>query len=218
MFSLDPSNKDFLNSIDLMIKIIGCLGGGVIFFIGYKRYVKEQTWKRNEFVASEIKTFTNDPLVRNAMFILDWKERYIQLFPDKPIYSERFEIVDREILKNALVFYQENDQNVEMKFTEVEVAVRDTFDHFFNYFERFYQFIDSGLLTKKELEPYLSYWINSLSIGMNTKVLTVIHIFIESYGFTGTQKLFLEFGIDIRPSASVKSKTQISPSEVSSSQ
>lgn len=219
MFSLNPSNKDFLDSIDLILKFFGTVGGGLVFYIGYRRYVKEQVWKRNEFVASEIKTFTNDSVVKNAMFMLDWEKRYIQLFPDKPNYTERFAKVDRKTLINALVIYKEKSvKEEEPKFTENEVAIRDTFDHFFNYFERFYQFIDAGLLSKKELEPYLNYWINSLTNWMNPDARHVIYKFIDSYGFTGTQKLFLEFGKDIHPSAIVESTIQISPSEVGDSQ
>ena len=176
-----------------------------MFFIGIKRYIREQTWKRNEFVANEIKLFTSDSMVRNAMYILDWGSRYIQLFPDKPNYDDRFVKVDRQILKKSLQFHGLRiKEDGKERFTGTEVAIRDTFDHFLSYFERFYQFIEAGLLTKKELEPYLIYWINSMANDMEEDARNVIYHYINSYGFSGTQKLFNQFGKDIVPKTDIR--------------
>lgn len=206
MFTLTPGDEDFIESINLLFKLIGGAGGLLLFFIGVKRYIRDQTWKRNEFFAKEIKDFTTDVMVKNAMYILDWGARYIQLFPDKQNYEDRYVKVDRDILKKALQFHELRiKEEGKERFTATEVAIRDTFDHYLNYFERFYQFIEAKLLTKKELEPYLNYWINSLTVQMEESSRNVIYHYINSYGFTGTQKLFKEFGKDIFPKTDVKS-------------
>lgn len=206
MFTLDPSNSQFLPTLDIILKIIGGAGALLLFFIGIQRYIKEQTWKRNEFVANEIKQFTSDIMVRNAMYILDWGSRYIQLFPEKPNYSDRFVKVDRNILNKALQYHKLRiKEEGKDRFTETEVAIRDTFDHFLSYFERFHQFIQAGLLTKKDLEPYISYWIKSISNGMEESTRNAIYHYIQSYGFTGTQNLFKKFGKDILPKTDIDS-------------
>jgi len=204
MFSLDPHNKDFIGTLDFLLKLFGGLGGFYLFFIGFRRYKKDQTWKRNEFVAKEIKEFNSDKMVINAMFILDWAERYIELFPDKSDYDERFIKVDRTILKKALQFHGLRvKQDGYDRFTKTEVAIRDTFDQFLLYLERFYQFIEAGLITADELKPYLNYWINGLSNEIEEDVRNVIYHYIDKYGFIGTQKLFMEFKKEIMPKTDI---------------
>lgn len=145
-------------------------------------------------------------MIRNAMYMLDWGSRYIQLFPEKPKYADRFVKVDRDILNKALQNHSLRiKEEGKDRFTETEVAIRDTFDHFLSYFERFYQFIQAGLLTKKDLEPYIRYWIKSISNGMEESTRNVIYHYLQSYGFTGTQNLFKKFGKDILPKTVIDS-------------
>ncbi|HLP56079.1 MAG TPA: hypothetical protein VK151_13670 [Fluviicola sp.] len=200
MFTLNPNDDNFLNTLTFLLKLFGGLGAFYLFFIGFRRYKKDQTWKKNEFVAKEIREFTSDKIVRNAMFMLDWGERYIELFPNKESYSERFAKVDRNVLMLALQPHELRiKEHNKDRFTEIEVAIRDTFDHFLAYFERFYQFIEAGLITEVELEPYLNYWIKTISTDIEDNVKYAIHHYINRYGFSGTQKLFRIFGKDILP-------------------
>jgi hypothetical protein len=210
MFTLDPNNNSFLETINFILRLFGGIGGFYLFFIGFKRYKKDQIWKRNEFVAKEIKEFTSDKMVRNAMSILDWGERYIELFPNKINYDERFEKVDRNILKAALQFHEHRNKEIgKERFTTTEVAIRDTFDHFLSFFERFYQFIEAGLITKKELEPYLNYWIKTISNDMEEDVRNVIYHYVDKYGFSGTQKLFEKFNANIKPSTNISTTSDL---------
>lgn len=205
MFTLNPTDKDFLETLNFLLKLLGGVGGIVLFCIGLTRYIRDQKWKRSEFVAKEIREFTSDFMVRNAMYMLDWGSRNIHLFPDKPNYEDRYVHVDRIVLMKALQFHElrikEEDKD---RFTAEEVAIRDTFDHFLSYFERFYQFIEAGLVSKEELEPYLNYWINSLACEMEENSRNVIYHYINQYGFTGTQKLFKIFEKDIAPVTDIK--------------
>ncbi|MBO9573771.1 MAG: hypothetical protein J7497_16415, partial [Chitinophagaceae bacterium] len=88
--------------IELVLKIIGGAGAFVLFLIGLKRYQKDQIWNRQEFIAREMKDFQNDPSVKNALLMLDWEVRHIQLFPDKEKPEERYVIVDRQLFCRAL--------------------------------------------------------------------------------------------------------------------
>ena len=204
MFTFDSQNSEFINSMDLLIKFIGGVGTLVIFGIGLKRYKKDQTWRKNEFVAQEIKSFNNDPKAQNAMWMLDWKARKIELFPDKYFYHERSVLVNRQILTKALIYHKElkgvsDDQE---KFTEIEQAIRDTFDRFLSYFERFEQFTITGMIKPNEIQPYIQYWINKISINEqdneNEKIFKkTLYKYIDKYEFSGTKKLFQRFNENI---------------------
>ena len=200
MFSLNPWDSHFINTVEFILKIIGGGGAFILFFIGFKRYKKDQTWKRSEFVAKEFNDFNSNKTVRNAMYMLDWGSRKIELFPDKLLYADRFAIVDRKILESALIYHElrikvpNND-----RFTEVEVAIRDTFDHFLSYFEKFDQFIIAKLITVEEIAPYLKYWVITITENMNESTREILYNFINEYGYTGTQDLFAQFKKSILP-------------------
>ncbi len=200
MFNLDPCNCNFLNTLDFLLKLIGGIGGVVLFFFGYYRYSKSQTWKKNEFVANEIRDFNSNKMVRNTMSMLDWNKRYIELFPDRPEYKERFFRVTRATLRSALLSHK-----IKEKFKKEEVAIRDHFDCFLDYFEKFQQFIEAGLISKKELKPYLKYWIKRIGDDIEPNVKNTIHHYINEYGYSGVQELFREFGQDILPKTPVES-------------
>ena len=204
MFTLNPACDNFLETLDLFIKLLGGAGALVLFFIGIRRYGKEQTSKRKEFVANEMREFTSDKMSRNAMLMLDWTERDIRLFPDKEKYNEQFEKVDREVLKKALQFHELRvKENGKEQFTPIEIAIRDTFDQYLSYFERYWQFVEADLLTPADLYPYLEYWIEAISIRMEEDVRNVIWHYINSYGFSGTQNLFKAFQRNISPNTDI---------------
>ena len=200
MFTLNPHDPAFLNTLDFLLKLTGGIGGFTLFIVGFRRYFKEQTWKKNEFVANEIKEFNADIKVRNTMYMLDWNKRYIELFPDKPDYKDRFVRVTRDTLKSAL-----QSDKIKGKFTKDEAAIRDHFDNFLDHFEKFQQFIEAGLITTKELEPYLRYWIKRISDDIEPDVKNTIHHYINEYGYTGVQEFFKKFGKNIIPTTPLES-------------
>ena len=200
MFDISSNNPNLLNSLEFLLKLIGGIGTLYIFIEGLRRYSKEQTWKRNEFVAERAREFNANKMVQNTMFMLDWGKRYIELFPDEPTKQNRYVKVTRTTLKAAL-----QSHRLKQKYKKEEVAIRDNFDCFLNYFEVFEQYIEAGLLTSKELEPYLKYWIITISDEIETDVRNTIHHYINEYGFKGTQNLFKRFGKDIIPKTTIES-------------
>ena len=141
----------------------------------------------------------------NVMYILDWGSRCIELFPRKANYNDRFVKVDRQILKSALQFhgFKTTDPTTD-RFTREEVAIRDNFDRFLSYFERFEHFVEAGIITTEELRPYLQYWINTISEEIEDHVKNFIFHFIEKYHYKGTQKLFKAFDKDIFPKTNIE--------------
>jgi hypothetical protein len=205
MFTLNPYDKEFLDTLGFLIKLIAGGGGLYLFFKGLQRYLKDQTWRRNEFVAKEIKDFTSDPMVKNIMSILDWGSRYVELFPAKANYDDRFAKVDRPILKSALQYHKfKTTDPAKDRFTRTEVAIRDNFDCFLSYFERFEHFIEAGLITPEELKPYLRYWIDTISENMEDDVRNFINHYIDKYEYKGTQNLFKRFNKNIFPTTDIE--------------
>lgn len=206
-------NTIVLDTLDLILTFIAGVGAFILFIIGLKRYKKDQIWKRSEFVAKEIQEFTSDKMVRNTMFMLDWGHRKIELFPDKPVYEDRFAKVDRQILNSALEFHElRNKIPGQERFTEVETAIRDNFDQFLSYFEKFEQFIVAKLITKSEISPYLDYWITAIADKMEKTTREVLYNFINEYNYHGTQNLFKRFGKNIMPG--IESKTLVKTPEL----
>ncbi|MBC7937092.1 MAG: hypothetical protein H7Y86_17215 [Rhizobacter sp.] len=203
MFTLNPSSEGFIDSADLLLKSIGAFAAAYGFYIGLKRYKKAQSWKRMEWVANEVKAFIADPMVRNAMYMLDWGTRHIELYPQKTDYDDRFVLVDRQLLNNALQVHELRDEPLHGKtrFTKDEIAIRDIFDHFLSSLGKFNQFIEAGLITCAELKPYLIYWIDTISNELHDNTRIALHDYIQRYKFVDVQKFFENFDIDITTEA-----------------
>lgn len=205
MFTLNPQDDGFVSTLDLLLKLIASAGALYLFFVGIKRYLRDQTWRRNEFVAKEMKDFTSDIMVRNVMSILDWGSRYVELFPAKANYDERFAKVDRQILKSALQYHEfKISDPTKDRFTRTEVVIRDHFDCFLSYFERFEHFIEADLITPAELKPYLIYWIDTISKNIEGDVRNFIFHYIDKYNYRGTQNLFMRFDRNIIPTTDIE--------------
>jgi hypothetical protein len=57
---------------DDLLKAIALVGAAVAFVIGVLQYRIGQRWKRAEWVAQEMKGLFDDPLVKSALFMIDW--------------------------------------------------------------------------------------------------------------------------------------------------
>ncbi len=88
---------------------------------------------------------------------------------------------------------------------QIETALRDWFNKLLNGLEHFGYFIESGLVTQKELRPWMNYWVKL--IGDPTyrrpgasRFYDALYSYIHHSGFFGVQKLFERFGYRILPS------------------
>lgn len=195
MFSL---SQTFMDSSEFWLKLIGGLGALILFIVGFLRYSKDKDWKRKEFVANEIEKFNTNHFNRNAMYMLDWGTRKIELFPSKSEYTDRFVLVDREMLAKALIPHPHKPRKKNgMKYSDEEVIIRDTFDFFLSNLERFEHFIENKLVDKEDFDVYLKYWVSTISIGLEDDVRQILHYYIEYYDYDGVISLFERFGEDI---------------------
>lgn len=182
---------------------------------GLHQYVKAQLWKRAEFVAAEMKAFFADPEVRKATTMIDWAVRRINLFNTPDPDQTKWPIVSREqqcqaLLPHVIIPDRADGQSdagsgiisgSQRRFTLAEAAMRDAYDRLLDGLERFSSYLETRLVTKKDLEPYLGYWINDMvSDGadqVESQWTYVLFVYIDFYDFSGVQKLFKLFGADI---------------------
>jgi hypothetical protein len=197
------------------IALFGVISGIIIFSVGLVQYSSAQQWKRAEFVANEIKEFRSQLGIRNAMAMLDWSERPMELFPERQEAEARHILFTDALLKSALTI----DTLYEgPRYTDEEIRIRDDFDEFFVYLGKFEQFIQAGLVNSKDFRPYLYYWIKRIgeadSGWKKPEVIKTIWIYIDYYNFQAVQSLFDRFGYNIRPD---KSYLKMTRSEVGQS-
>ena len=182
--------------VDVATLIVAAAGGS----FGLWQYVQSQKWQRLEFVAREIKEFLADPESQNAMLMLDWNERSIDLFPEHPDARQRSVIVDDERLFRALAARQ---RELTEHFDDIDGEIRACFDTFLGYLQRFEQYIKSGLVAQEAFLPYLSYWFELIHErdGKRKRPLVLLQVrdFICVYDYRDVVDLFERFGMSIRP-------------------
>ena len=214
----------FQETIEFIKVIVSALGfGGTIaaLLFAFRQYRRSEQWKKSEFVAKEIKEFESDPIVRNALLMIDWGSRQVNLFLRPDPSNDVLVEITRETQWKALLPHSlkpdcnadqaspasdaetEGEKNLKGQFTPVEARIRDTYDIFLDRLERFANFIISELVDANEFKPYLNYWIDSITANNNRQddvawqctLLTYIHY----YNYPGVKFLFGTFGKDIKP-------------------
>jgi len=179
-----------VDQIGALLQGLALVAGGVAFWFGLRQYSEAQTWKRHEFVAAEVRLFNSDPLARNAMQMIDWGTRSIELFPAHPDYNSRFVMVTRPALHTALTTHDK----IGRPYNSTEAAIRDSFDGFFGGLERFEQFMQAGLVQADEFRPYLAYWIRSICEQANPKLRGLLDEYVRFYHFDSVGPLFQRYG------------------------
>jgi hypothetical protein len=172
--------------MDSTLAYLGVLGGLITFAVGLWQYHKAQRWKVLEFVAQEIKQFWDRPLVAKTALMLDYENLPVELFPATSGRQKEV-AVDEALIVDSLLVHQERG------FNEVEVAVRQAFDQFFEQLERFDQYIESGLVRYADFHPYLRYWLRILTdphSGVKTeRLVSAVREFLTHFEYHGVLRL-----------------------------
>ena len=180
------------------ISVVGIAAGLAAFVAGLRQYIIGQQWKRAEFVAAQIKEFEAYVGAGIAMTMLDWNVRTIQLFPSEEEPTKQWVNVNDKILAAALIPHTQRPN-----FTHEEAAIRDAFDQFFDGFERFEHYIQSCLVSPKDFQPYIGYWIEIIGNPRNERkpaeVRNSLWKYIHAY-YAPVQRFFARYGYNIRPS------------------
>ena len=197
------------------------VGGAIAWGVG--QYAHQQQWQRIEFLRQAVRQFEQDPEIRNALKILDFEE-----YRDYTIHTEARKgisepivfRVDDATLRCALASHRQrarikhrlernqdhNSVDIDsLRQYQIETALRDWFNKMLNGLEHFGYLIESGLFSKEELWPWLSYWIKLIADPSYrrpgaSKVYDALYSYIHSSGFLGVQKLFETYDYRILPS------------------
>jgi len=171
------------------IELIKILGAAIAFWIGLRQYRRSQIWKRLEFVSAEMKIFFDDPAVRTAMTMLDWRKKKMALFKFRNENDLEQVMVDYDTVAGAL------GVDLELKYDKTQSAIREAFERFLEYLARFEGFLDAGVVQHRDLNPYLDYWMKLISGNdlhspeVTKKVLPSLWRFVDYYGYRDVRKL-----------------------------
>ena len=176
---------------------------------GLLQYARAQRVERAKFALSLIDEFQHERANKNAMLMLDWSKRWIELFPDEDEKDKRSFIVTDDILVSALRVHGPGT-----KFTLVEAAIRDTFDQFFYYLERFEYYISVNLIEIDDVRPHFMYWVEILAGENRNKspqFATAVAGYVAFYRFNAVDKFIHRFGYDLNPKGENQSDQIVKP-------
>jgi hypothetical protein len=166
-------------------------------FWGVMTYRREQKWKRAEWVLSEVRTFLKEPLVRNALLMLDWESRPLRLLVDGYPEDKTFDY-EEGMLLHAL---SSKTQPQKRPYSHEEVCIRECFDELLNGLDRFEKFAKEGLVETKDLAPFIQYWVDVIGDANNEQkpehIRDRIWAYIRDYRFNGVTDLLKRFGHSI---------------------
>ena len=193
---------DYKELFDVGTKV----GAFVIFGIGLYQYWVAQKWKKTEFVAQQMKDFLGAPYASVALRLIDWEDWVVQLPDDE---ETEVTVTDKFLCK---ALRQENDG----EFEDDEAYVRECFDAFWGGIDRFASFVDYGLVSRKDLLPYLEYWVRiilDLKAHRTADVRNAISRHADNRGFYRATKLFSDLRQDLSKQARVASRAGAAPAE-----
>lgn len=198
----------------LAVQAVGLLGTLVAAALAVRTFRRTEKWKRAEFLASKMKEFFEDRRVQQAMTMVDWGSRRVQLLdvtaPNAGLVVVTRAMQTRALLPHTLVDKKagsdiegEGDSTMR-RYSQEEAAIRDRYDVFLDGLERFAGYVDSGLVDARALRPYLGYWIDDIHASTkdvaDAEWCAVLLTYIHFYRYTGVQRLFEALDRSILPS------------------
>lgn len=120
MFGKIDKPAEKLTLAQIVVSFFGFIGAISAFSLAIYQYLKSARWKRMEFIANEIKEFEADPVVQNALTMIDWGRRKINLNLVSNPTEHDLKIVTRTVqwkallphkVKHAYAEYQSNQND-----------------------------------------------------------------------------------------------------------
>lgn len=174
---------------DTILKSLALFGAVLAFAVGIWQYHRSQLWKRAEWVAQEMKELLSDPIVQAALLMIDWgKKRRIPLYPNLPEESNRYTLLDDDKIAQALRISADSNDN----FGNDEADIRAAFDRLLDGIERFNAYVETGLISETDLNPYLGYWARKIcdtATSPPQQRILNLHLYMEKYRYIGAFSL-----------------------------
>jgi hypothetical protein len=161
-----------------------------------------QDWKRAEFVASEFKEFYRDAVVMKVLGMVDYYDRKYDIGIKYKDGNPRLtRIVHSKSAERKLRKKTSGDArslvSIEAalgpsdEYTDEETTIRDYFDTFLYYIERFESFLKAdNLISEKEILPYLQYYIRIFRgelAHVNPAMLKSFRAYLKDFHFEGAE-------------------------------
>ncbi|HEY9879611.1 MAG TPA: lipase family protein, partial [Leptolyngbyaceae cyanobacterium] len=216
--------------IPLWLTAVSLATGVFIAFIWIYLYQKQRHWQRVELARREVKAFRERDAIRKVLDILDYEEYRLfyvnhpqdgrlltfeaddfrlrralrshdQMVKTRQGLDEIKRLAQRNSInaKTMAVFEQyENEEFV------IEIILRDWFDSFLSGLEYFDSLIESGMISAKDLRPFVIHWVrligdrNYRRKGGSGFYDQLFH-YIHWAGYSRVQKLFERYGYKILP-------------------
>lgn len=173
---------DFLSSLGILATLI-------VFSVGLYQYQQGNLWKREEFLAGQIKNFSEAPRARNAKQMLDalaqnYETVEIELYPEKENDHSEIKLNKKDIIESLAVPIQKRD-DIQMQ------RIRESFDDFFNHLESFEHYVRLNVVSKKSVYVQIGYWIDLLGRQdrLNKNYRGKINGYASHFQYTGYLKL-----------------------------
>lgn len=174
---------------DDVVKLVAVVSAVLAFLVGLAQYRRAQQWKRAEWVASEMKSLFGDPLVQAALRMIDWASQRTLLYPDRKEEGDRHVLTTNEGVARALMDHEDRPDG----FSQLEVDIRAAFDRLLDGLERFHSYVDTGLVTLRDLRPYLKYWAVKLCRPRSPRPeehrAARLLVYMNLYGYEGAREL-----------------------------
>lgn len=178
-----------LDHLSEMLPFVVGVAGGVF---ALWRWTVDQKWRRVQYAQKLIKDFFENERIIEACTILDTVDETVAL-EDESDPAKRCEImITDNFLIGALSTFCQKPEN-----TEDEQHIRHIFDEFFDGLSAFQSHIEIGLIKRKDIKPYLEYWLTELSgngkIHSNF-VAYQIRNYLECFGYGQVIELVRKMG------------------------
>jgi hypothetical protein len=210
--NLKPETK--VAASQLGVSMLGFGGAIAAFGFALMQYRRAEQWKRVEFIANEIKDFESDAVVQNALLMIDWGKRRINLFLVANPTNNDLVNITRDVQWKALLPHtvkrkfpeyhtaalssnEGKGEKGSTRFTFVEARIRDTYDVFLTRLDRFANFIEAGVISAEELKPYIRYWVDAMTNNENPAEdaawRCTLLTYINFYDYSGVKFLLKRF-------------------------
>lgn len=158
-----------------------------------------QDWKRAEFIADEVKEFYRDPIVVTVLQMIDYNDRRYDIGmkdkEGKPLLTRvtHSESAALKLDEETSLVAMEAALRTSDEYTDAEATIRDHFDTFLYYIERFERFLKLSLISEDEIFPYLRYYIRIFRgkvDHVDVRMLESFRMYLRDFHFEDAEAFF----------------------------
>jgi len=178
---------------DLTIKALTLIVAAISFLFLLREYSNSLKWKRAEFLAKEYSNFINSVYVQASHQMLDGFEMKIIVNSTTTNFSIDFQNkkISKALLKDDKGNYLSEEESTNIRFC---------IDKYLFKLGLFYCYVENKLVTAKELEPYLIYWIRligSPSISIDNELRVNLINYIKDNNYNSVLGLFRLYDFEL---------------------